>query len=154
MRSVSTFYHGMFDFSLYVLPELVIRKQDITSDTEFNANLLTFMGANDFICSKITVNNQFYQNGDVIIVGIEDCDNLNVGLIKTILIKNNKVYFATQKYQATRNWLQYFECQKPSYDMCEFIETCKIIDFKPVIMRGTTENFIFTLHHHVSYDYQ
>ena len=44
-----------------------------------------------FICSKITVNNQFYQNGDIIIVGIEDCDNLSVGLIKTILIKNNKV---------------------------------------------------------------
>jgi hypothetical protein len=144
----------MFDYSSYVLPEVVISKQEITSDTEFNANLKTFMGDNDFICSKITVNNQFYQNGDIIIVGIEDCDNLSVGLIKTILIKNNKVYFATQKYQATRNCLQYFECQKPTYDLCEFIESSKIVDFKPVIMRGTTQNFIFTLHHHVSYDYQ
>jgi hypothetical protein len=154
MRSVSEFYHGMFDFSSYVLPEVVISKQVITSDTEFNCNLKTFMGDDDFICSKITFNNQLYKNGDIIIVGIEDCDNLNVGLIKTILIKDNKVYFAVQRYQATRNWLQYFECEKPTFDLCEFVESSKIVDFKPVIMRGTTLRFIFTLHHHVSYDYQ
>ena len=154
MRSVSVFYHGMFNFSLYELPENVIPKHEIKDDSEFNSSLKCSMGESDVICDNIHVNNQLYKNGDLIVVSIEDCDNLCVGLIKTILIKDNKVYFVAQRYKATRNWLQYFESEKPNDDICQFVESSKLIDFKPLIMRGTTEKFVFTLHHYISFDYQ
>ena len=154
MRSVSTFYSGMFSYSDYSLPESVIFKDNLKDDSEFNHNLISSMGTSDFICSAINVNNQLYKNGDLVIVGIEDCDNMHVGLIKTILVKNDKVYFVIQRYAVIRNQLQYFESKKPTDNIHQFLESSKILDHKPLIMRGTAEKFIFTLHHYVSYDYQ
>ena len=144
----------MFSFSDYELPENVIPKKDIKADSEFLSDLKSSMSDSDMICDRILLYNQLYKNGDLVVLGIEDCDNLTVGLIKTILIKDDKVYFVTQSYNASRNWLQYFECVKPKDDICHFVESSKILDFKPLIMRGTIDKFLFTLHHYISYDYE
>ena len=154
MRSVSVFYNGMFNFNLYELPELVLSKHEIAEDSEFHTQLKSSMGESDLICSNIVANNQLYKNDDLIVVNIEDCDNVSVGLIKTILIKASKVYFVVQRYKATRNSLQFFESSKPDDDICEFVDLNQIKDFKPLIKRGTVHKFIFTFHHHVSYDYE
>ena len=154
MRSVSVMYHGMFNVTKYELPQVVVYKCDIKEDSQFHTNLKYFMSDNDFICSTISVNNQDYKNGDLVVVSIEDCDNLSVGLTQTILIKENKVYFVIKRYKATRNWLQFFESENPNDEICEFVESDNLIDFKPLIKRGTSQHFSFTLHHHVSYDYE
>ena len=154
MRSVSVFYSGMFNYSDYSLPESVVFKDSIKDDSEFTRNLTSSMGASDFICSTINVSNQLYKNGDLVIVGIEDCDNMHVGLIKTILVKNDKVYFVIQRYAVIRNQLQYFESKKPTDNIHQFLESSQIVDHKPLIMRGTTDKFILTLHHYISYDYK
>ena len=39
LRSVSVFYHGMFNFHLYELPELVQTKREITDDNNFIKNM-------------------------------------------------------------------------------------------------------------------
>ena len=112
------------------------------------------MGDRDLICNNIVCNNQVFKNNDLIIVDITDCDNVDVGLIQTILIKENKVYFVIIRYKAKRNWFQYFESEKNGNPVCEFVESNKIVDFKPLIMRGTVNNFRFVFHHNVSYDYK
>ena len=71
----------------------------------------------------------------------------------SILIKDVKVYFLIKRYRAIRNWLQYFE-SKQNDNIYEFIDSKCLVDFKPLIMRGTSANFIFTLHHHISFDYK
>ena len=154
MRSVSVYYHGMFNVSFYDLPELVQSKHDLKEDTKFEKDLKCSMGVDDLICSSIFVQNQHYKNGDLIVVKIEDCDNLVIGLIKAFLIKENKVYFVCQCYKAIRNWLQFFESEKPTDDLCQFVESNTLADFKPLIMRGTAQKFVFTLHHYISYDYE
>ena len=154
MRSVSVFYDGMFNFSNFELPEIVFSKIEIKEESQFHSHLKGAMGSNDLVCASIIVNNQSYKNGDVVVVGIEDSDNLVVGLIKSVLVKDNKVHFVIQRYIASRHWLGYFSCKKPGDDICEFVESTKIKDFKPLIMRGTVQQFLFTLHHHVSFDYQ
>ena len=154
MRSVSVYYNGMFDMSSYKNPEHVVYKCDLNEDSDFNTLLKDSMGSSDFICSTIFVNSQNYSNSDIIIVGIEDCDNLSVGLIRTVLVNGCKVYFVIQRYKAQRNKLRFFESKKPNEDIFEFIDCNRIIDFKPLIMRGTNKNFVFTLHHHVSFDYE
>ena len=154
MRVVSVYYHGIFDFKPFKLPEDVKSKKEISQDTEFYNNLKTFMNDSDLICRSVIVNNQEYKNGDIIVVDITDSDNVNVGLIQTILIKEDKVYFVIKKYQAIRNMLQYFENEKPSDAISEFVESTKLADFKPLIKRGTAEKFVFMFHHNVSFDYQ
>lgn len=153
MRSVSVFYRGMFNFQPYELPELVQSKHEIKDDNDFIKKLKSSMGDNDVVCSKVLVNQQNYTNGDLVVIKVEDSDNLTVGIIKSILIKNNKVYFVCQSYQAIRHWLCYFECEKPNDDIFKFIESNQIADFKPLIMRGTIQRFVFTLHHHISFEY-
>ena len=111
------------------------------------------MGNDDFICSEIFVNNQVYKNGDLVVIEVTDHDNIDVGLIQTILVKKEKVYFVTKKFTAARNWLNYFESKK-SENIPVFIESCNLADFKPLFKKGTTEKFIFVLHHHVSFLYQ
>ena len=80
-------------------------------------------------------------------------NKIDVGLIQTILVKKEKVYFVTKKFTAARNWLNYFESKK-SENIPVFIESCNLADFKPLFKKGTTEKFIFVLHHHVSFLYQ
>ena len=154
MRSVSVFYDGMFNFSVFELPEIVFSKHEITEESQFHSDLKDAMGIEDLVCASITVNNQFYKNGDIVVVGIEDSDNLVVGLIKSVLVKDTKVFFVIQRYTASRHWLGYFTCRKPGDDICEFVESNNIKDFKPLILRGTVQQFMFTLHHHISFDYQ
>ena len=146
MRAVSVFYNGMFNFTSYELPKLVLHKHEIMDDSDFHLNLKCFMGDSDLICSSVVVNNQLYKNEDLIVLDISDCDNVCVGLIQTFLIKENKVYFVVKRYKSTRIWLQYFESEKPDDNICEFVES--------KIKRGTAQNFLFMFHHHVSYEYQ
>ena len=152
MRAASVFYRGMFNYSRFSLPKLVFLKNEIKENSTFHSELKTFMGNDDVICSEILVNNQVYKNGDIVVLEVTDCDNVNVGLIQTILVKNEKVFFVNKKYKASKNLLQYFEA-KPSEAPLVFTESGRLADFKPLIKRGTIEKFVFVLHHHVSFLY-
>ena len=153
MRSASVFYHGMFNFSIFSLPKKVLNKSDITNNDPFHAKLKSFMSNDDLICNEIFVHNQSYRNGDIVVLEVTDCDDMNVGVIETILVKNEKVYFVTKQYRAVRHWLRYFECKNLN-TMTTFTESNKLVDFKPLILRGTSERFVFLVHHHVSFMYK
>ena len=153
MRAASVFYRGMFNFAKFSLPETVVLKQDINETSSFHITLKTFMSNDDFICNEIFVNNQTYKNDDLIVLEVTDCDNIAVGLIQTILVKNDKVYFVTKKYLATRSCFNYFE-SNISETTPVFTLSSSLADFKPLIKRGSTEKFVFVLHHHISFLYQ
>ena len=153
MRSATVFYKGMFSASPYVLPKEVLRKTEL-NNSSFNTNLKDFVGPNDYVCSSITVKNQLYQNGDLIVIGIEDVYNLYVGLVKTIVVKSNDVYFLVQRYHAERDILHYYTCEKSIQDYYEFINYKNVVDFRPLVYRGSVEKFVFVLNHYISYDYQ
>ena len=152
MRAASVFYRGMFNFSQFSLPETVVFKKDIIENSAFHSNLKNFMGDDDVICSEIFVNNQKYKNGDLLVLEVFDCDNISVGILQTIMVKNGKVFFVSKKYSASRNWLRYFESKSPEVPVV-FTESDKIADYKPLIKRGTTQKFLFVMHHHVSFLY-
>ena len=154
MRVVSILYNGMFPDPTYNIPEHVLYKHDIKEDSDFHVSLKSSMGSRDFICDSIFVNYQNYKNRDLVVVSIKDSDNICVGIIMSILVKENKVYFVVKKYKAKRNWLQFFQNISSNSTVFEFIDCNRLVDYKPLIMRGTVDNFIFTLHHHVSFDYQ
>ena len=153
MRASSVFYYGMYNSSKFTLPEAVTTKEQIKNDEGFLTELRRFMNKNDIVCNSVIYEDQTYKNNDIIITGIEDCDSLEVGVIKTILVKNDEVYFVVQLYRARRKWLQYFETDRFIEAQHKYVHAGSLVDYKPLILRGTFDNFVFTLHHHISFDY-
>ena len=103
MRAASVFYRGMFNCLKFNVPPQVNYKKDLNSDSSFHQELKTFMNNSDMLCSEITCNEQMYKNDDLIVVKVIDCDELKVGLIRSILIKNNKIYFVCKVTHALEN---------------------------------------------------
>ena len=154
MRASSVFYQGMFNFTPFILPEVVVKKSEISEESIFYTSLKSFMGDNDFICNSVNVNSQEYRTGDIVVLDIIDSDNISVGIVQTILIKKDLVYFVLQRFSAIRNILQYFESEGSGQSSSEFVQASKLKDFKPLIKRGTTKKFVFVLHHHLSFMYR
>ena len=102
MRASSVFYYGMYNGSKFTLPEAVTTKEQIKNDEGFLTELRRSMNKNDIVCNSVIYEDQTYKNNDSIVTGIEDCDSLEVGVIKTILVKNDEVYFIVQLYRARR----------------------------------------------------
>ena len=152
MRAASVFYNGMFSCEDFILPQQVLMKKNLSTDTDFMNELTNFMGDEDLMMSTVTVNSQTYKNGDIIVLEMLDADNVKVGLVQSILVKRNKVYFVCKIYSCIRNWLQFFETRSCS-EICSFIDSKDICDFKPLIKRGTVEKFQFVLHHRISFSY-
>ena len=153
MRAASVFYSGMFNSEAFILPQQVTYKKNLSSDTSFHQELKNFMCDEDMLSSEIIADGQTYKNGDLIVLQIDDCDTLKVGLIQSILIRNDKVYFVCKVFTCIRNWLQYFESQECE-EFCSFVDSRKIADYKPLIKRGTIVKFVFVLHHRISFAYK
>ena len=153
MRAASVFYSGMFNSRAMSLPQEVTYKKNLPSDTPFNQRLRSFMQDEDMLCSEIIAYGQVYKNGELVVLQVEDCDKVKIGLIQSILIKNDKVYFVCRVYTCIRHWLQFFE-SKHCEEFCSFVDCRKIADFKPLIKRGTVLKFNFVYHHRVSFSYK
>ena len=152
MRASSIFYRGMFSSEPVILPKEITYKKNLAADTPFHEELKRFMQDGDMLSSEINVEGQQYKTNHLIILKVEDCDVLKVGLIQSILIKSGKVFFVCRVYTCMRSWLQFFE-SKNCDEFCSFVESGKIADYKPLIKRGTTVKFQFVLHHRVSFSY-
>ena len=151
-RSVSVYYNGMFNTYPFILPDTVFKKSDLTDTTEFDKNLKMFMNDTDILCKSAFINNQAYKVGDLVVISLLDCDKMNVGDIRSILVRENKVYFVVEKYNAVRNDLQYFEAVSND-SAFHFVEPGKLADFKPLSKKGIKDKFLFTLHHFISFKY-
>jgi hypothetical protein len=152
MRASTFFYRGMFNSEPVILPKEITCKKDLAADTPFHEKLKTFMKDGDMLSEEIIVEGQQYKTNDLVVLKVEDCDVLKVGLIQAILIKNGKVFFVCRVYTCMRSWLQFFE-SKNCDEFCSFVESGRIADYKPLIKRGTTVKFQFVLHHRVSFSY-
>ena len=83
---------------------------------------------------------------------LEGGEALKVGMIKTILVRGNKVCFVIKQYISVRDTLGYYESKNVD---AEFLVkgSSTLADNKPLIMRGTVTKFQFVLHHHISFDH-
>ena len=153
-RAASIYYQGMFNTSTFVLPENVNTKDELSEDNEFHVTLKNFMSCSDLTCREILYRNQQYFVGEIVILEVEDCDSMYVGLIEAILVKSNTVYFVCRKYKAIRNSLQYFEAREGEEgSVCHFMKAISLPDYRPLKKRGSKLRFEFVLHHFIRYGY-
>ena len=152
MRAASVFYHGMFNSAEFTLPENWITKNNIPLDDRVQELVTTFIEKNDLVCSEISFRGQDYSSGDLVVLKVEDCDELLVGLIQTIVVKGDVVYFGCKSYICRRQWLQYFESLRLDKALT-FVKGSDLADYKPLVLRGSSARFVFVLHHRVSFLY-
>ena len=150
MRMASVHYNGMFDWGEIILPEQnVMMLKDVDSEIPLNREILKVMGENDILVNKVAYNGQQYETGDLISLDVMDCDTLEAGLIKSILVKNDQIYFMCRPFVCSRTWLQYFEGTS-GLELLRCVDIKNLPDFKPLLMRGTETKFNFFLHHRIS----
>ena len=153
MRAASVFYRGIFRVKNLLLPENVLYRKDLSSSKDqIHHQIVNIIDEKDMLCSEVQFNGQDYKNGDLIVLQVKSCDELTVGVIETIIVKYEEVHFVCRQYQCTRNWLQYFESQDIEQELI-IVKGSEIVDYKPLIKRGSMNKFVFVLHHRISFEY-
>ena len=153
MRMASMYYGGLFDPAYMHLPDKVTRKEDVPVGTAFYEKLSEFMGPSDIICSELILNSQKYQNGDLLVVNVRDRDEVTVGIVQTILVRFEDVFFVIRKYKAVRNRLNFFDSESVESNFT-FIKATDLADYKPLVRYGTDLKLKFYFHHYVSFSFE
>ena len=152
MRMASVYYQGMFETSQFTLPEKVWYKSDLNDTSMKWDKIKELMSTNDLVCNEIVTNHQKYINGDIVVLEVLDGGyESKVGVIETVLVKKDKVYFVVKIYSAVKHPLGYFQSETIGVEAV-ITEAKNIRDFKPLIRHGTTLKFQFISHHHISHD--
>lgn len=79
-------------------------------------------------------------------------DEVKVGLIVSILIRQDSAYFVVREFLCVRDYLQFFKAQSDDPTMT-LKDAKKIVDYKPLINHGTSSHIFFCLHHYLSFSY-
>ena len=149
-RLSSVFYNGLFPTSELVITVKCTSKSFLPSDTECEKQICSFVTENDILCTEVEFRNQLYKSGQLVVLKQIDIDEIIVGLILTIIVREGTPYVVTQEYIAKRQPLQYYkaEVQNSSFVVTKISD---LVDFKPLVNHGTSTNLLFCLHHHLSY---
>ena len=125
--------------------------RNIKEGGDFWERIKSFLDGKDTVCSEIFIWDQNFKKGDVVVLEVlSGGEFLKVGFIKMFLIKGDKVYFAVREYVSRQTELGFYVTTHVTAET-KFVS--KLVDNKPLIMRGTSVKFQFVLHHHISFDY-
>ena len=152
MRAASIYFRGMFNTEDYTVPEQdVLYKKDLVTGNEdvLTKTLFNSMTMSDMVIEKLIVCDQVYSKGDLVPLAMKDSDNMEVGIILAILIHNGTPFFICKQFHCVRHFLQYFE-KESCVETIRSIRYDQIADYKPLVRRGTVEEFLFVLHHRIS----
>ena len=152
MRLCSVYYHGMFETSDLIVSSKATYKSSLQGNTELEESILPFMENQDFLCSKVEFRSQQYESNQLVLLKVYNPDEVKVGLILSILVKEKSAYFITKQFVAKRNSLRYFQAKSVD-PVLALSDVTKLADFKPLVNQGTTTKIFFCLHHHASFIY-
>ena len=142
----------MFPKTDIVITQKATFKSSISGKTEFEKSILPYMTETDFVCTEIEVRSQLYRSGQLVVLEQFSLDEMKVGLIISILVKEKSAYFVTKQFIAKRQPLQYFKATSEDPTMT-INDVAKIVDYKPLLNHGTSSQLFFFLHHHISFSY-
>ena len=140
----------MFETSNFILPDKVFYKKDLEHKSVFWTKVKEFMSTSDLVCNEIVASSQKYKKGDIVVLEVTGAgDEITVGLIEIVLVKKDDVFFVVRRYIALKQQLGFYETE--NVDEYVFCAAKKLVDYKPIIMHGTTNKFQFVTHHHLSH---
>ena len=152
LRMCSTYYNGIFESNYLKLPTNVKRKVDLTN-SEGDQKLKLFLSSpGDLICTEIEYKSRKYKVGDIVVIDRDDLITMDVGLVKSILVRRSEVFFIVKKYKAEmQSQLHLFICSATNNDFVT-VSVKNLKDTYPLMKRGTEEKFVLIQHHHISFE--
>ena len=151
LRMASTYFHGMFNFEDYILPVDVKQKSEL-SNTGLEGNLRTFIGDKDLVSSEITWRERLYRKDMVVVIARQDLLEMKVGVIKAVVVRNDKVSLLVRRATVILTKSQVFETDVVE-DTLVVINIEDLQDTYPLFRRGNDEKYFVIPHHHVSFMY-
>ena len=149
MRLSSVMYRGMFDTVEIVVADKIQYKSSMKGNTDLEKSILPFMNNQDFLSSAVSFRSQMYKSGDIVVLKTYNPDELKVGLVLTILIRGDSVFFIVKPFVAIRSWLRFFKSSSDD-PVLSIFDAGNLADYKPLINHGTSSQLFFCLHHHIS----
>ena len=151
MRLSSIYYNGLFSTATLVIPVKCTKVSSLTSDTKFVEQIRSCLDESDLLCAEVEFKKQLYKSGQLVVLKQNDADEILVGLILTMMIREQAAYVVTHDYVARRQPLQYFQAEyrNPNLSITRIND---LADYKPLVNHGTSSNLLFCLHHHLSFE--
>ena len=149
MRLSSVMYRGMFDTVEIVVADKIQYKSSMKGNTDLEKSILPFMNNQDFLSSAVSFRSQMYKSGDIVVLKTYNPDELKVGLVLTILIRGDSVFFIVKPFVAIRSWLRFFKSSSDD-PVLSIFDARNLADYKPLINHGTSSQLFFCLHHHIN----
>ena len=149
MRLSSVYYHGMFDTVELIVSDKVAYKRSLKGKTDLEKSILPFMREQDFLCTELLFRSQKYKVGDLVVMQSYSQDELKIGLILSMLIREDSVLFVVKQYIARRSWLRFFKADSDD-PVLSIFDAKHLADYKPLNNHGTSSQLFFCLHHHIS----
>ena len=146
---------GMFETLPYNLPDKVYNKADLKKNLSKWPQAQSALLSTDEICEEISSNGTQYKKGDLIVKRIITGGfKILVGHIKLILVRDSEVIFLCFECIAEKHDLGYYRGKFDDFSSMSLVKCSELADVKPLIMRGTSDAFIFVLHHFISHEFE
>ena len=152
LRMASIYYHGMFNYEEYELPVLVKQKTEL-SDSGIEGNLISLLGSRDLVAKQIIWRDRVYEEDMVVVIQRTDLLEMKVGVIKAVVIKNDKVYLVVRQSDVTLKFTKVFATDEVD-DSLVLVNIEDLQDTYPLYKRGNDQKYFIIPHHHVSFMYR
>ena len=153
MRQCSTLYNGMFETNPIVIKgQMCFKKSPNGSlNDKLEDTVLELMKDSDFFVSELVYNCQTYKIGDFVVLNTYSADEIEIGLVRGILVRGDRALLMVNSCRSKRFWLRFSRANTLSN--CLLLADIKSLsDYKPLTNYGTAYKIYFCLHHHISHD--
>ena len=152
LRLSSIYYHGMFPNNEMIISGKSTYKKELKLSGENEKFVFTHMCDGDFLCSEIEFRSQQYRPGQLVVLEVVSPDQLKMGLILSILVKENSAYLVVKYFFSERTELCYFKADILNAPL-NIYDIKDLADYKPLVNHGSATEMFFTLHHGLSFSY-
>ena len=152
MRLASVYYNGMFTTDVITINGKEVYKHQLRGCSDLEKFIIPFMDKHDCLSNEVVYKSQIYKKGDLVVLQCYNPHQFKVGLVHTMLVRKDLLYFVCDEFISNRTQLRYFKAQS---DGCRFSfsNANSLIDYKPLLNHGTSKNIYFVLNHHISYNF-
>ena len=151
MAQVTYGFNELFPGLKIEVPDKTISREEL-SDLQLGGYLEMFIPqvqSQALIPKSVTILGKRFESGMIVITSKPSFGKLTVGLIKAVAVNCDKVLFFCDMFIALQSKFNYYvtECKISDNLVGHFINLC---DNTPLVKYGTSERFIFPLHHYIS----
>ena len=151
MAQICHRYYGLFPTNKYEIPSDAVMLSDYREGVDYPnvADACNKFSSESLLMNKVKVFGTTYSPGKAVVMNKDNFGELSVGLIKIIILSDNKVYFLCKTvkiFQDRHNFYIFKEVISENV----WLAQDDLLDYYPLTCYGSASNMRLVLHHFVS----